>query len=54
MFNPLEYYQQVVKEFNKSAFDSKDYSPVSNLLLDAAEEQLRLYRAPQSFTISTG
>ncbi len=43
--HPPEYYQQAVEEFNESAFDSKDYSPGSNLLLDAVEEQRRLYEA---------
>jgi len=43
--HPPKYYQQAVEEFNKSAFDSKDYSSGSNLLLDAVEEQRRLYEA---------
>jgi hypothetical protein len=43
--HPPEYYQQAVEEFNESAFDSEDYSPGSNLLLAAVEEQWRLYEA---------
>ncbi len=37
--HPPAYYQQAVKEFNESAFDSEDYSKGSEKLLDAVEQQ---------------
>ncbi|RFU32107.1 hypothetical protein B7463_g4224, partial [Scytalidium lignicola] len=37
--HPPEYYRQALTEFNESAFDSEDYCPGTNLLLDAVEEQ---------------
>ena len=46
--HPLEYYQQVIKEFNESAFDSKDYSKGSEKLLDAVEQQQNQYNAHDS------
>lgn len=36
---PPEYYRQAVEEFNKSTFDSEDYSLGTNVLLDTVEEQ---------------
>lgn len=43
--HPPKYYQQAVEEFNKSAFNFKDYSSGLNLLLNAVEEQRHLYEA---------
>jgi hypothetical protein len=41
--HPPEYYRQAVEEFNESAFDYEDYNPGTNSLLDAVEEQWKLY-----------
>jgi hypothetical protein len=37
--HPPEYYRQSIEEFNESTFNSEDYSPGTNVLLDAVEEQ---------------
>ncbi|CAJ2508763.1 Uu.00g137890.m01.CDS01 [Anthostomella pinea] len=41
--HPPEYYQRALREFNKSAFDSGNYSPGSTVLLDAIEKQWRTF-----------
>lgn len=46
----LKYYQQTVKKFNKSAFNFKNYSSGSNLLLNAVEKQQHLYEACNSLS----
>jgi hypothetical protein len=36
--HPPEYYQNAVKDFDESHYDGQDYSPGSDILLDAIED----------------
>ncbi|CAJ2505605.1 Uu.00g129990.m01.CDS01 [Anthostomella pinea] len=41
--HPPDYYQKALREFNESAFNSRDYSPGSIVLLDAIKKQWRTF-----------